>query len=344
MMASNSRFRLLVCAAAFALLAFNFVSTEVRGATAPTTEGCMNQWVFNGVWRVKVTKVEPYMDGSQQVGWQVTESWRNGTSQEIAPGDTLLKDQVLALDDGSSIKASDSDTNTMSMGVVASHSLSQAAQFTYAQVFRAAALNPTVKPKAVTILFDGGKLAQFKSKPQFTTSHYNFHIKLDCTASGTQSAQGGSFEIPAVQGCMNQWMSNGVWRMRVTATAPYPNDGGPQTGWKVTEDWTSLAHQSIAAGDTFISIQQLVLGNGDTLTSDAGVSTSGSFYQLAGHVFAPGSSFTYQQLFVQIPFDTVDKPVKLIVTFDAATERKITYRPQYKVNPPNFRISLECPQ
>ncbi len=334
--------KLLVRAAAFALLAFALVSTEVRGATAATTDGCMNQWVFNGVWRVKVTKVEPYMDGSQQIGWQVTESWRNGTSVEISPGDSVLKDQVLTLADGSSIKASDNDSNTMSMGAIASHSLSQAAQFTYAQVFRAAALNPTVKPNALTILFDGGRLATFTSKPQFTTARYNFHFKLDCTASGTQSAQGGSFEIPAVQGCMNRWMSNGVWRMRVTATEPYNNGGGPQTGWKVTEDWTSLVHQSIAAGDTNVSIQQLVLGNGDTLTSDAGVSTSGSFGELAQHTFAPGSSFTYQQLFVQIPFNTVDKPVKLIATFDAVTEKKLTNRPQYKVSPPNFRINFEC--
>jgi hypothetical protein len=334
--------KLLVRAAALALLACAFAGTGARGATATTTEGCMNQWVFNGVWRVKVTNVEPFMDGAQQVGWQVTESWRNGTSQEIAPGDSLLKDQVLALEDGSSITASANNSGTMSMGVVASHSLSQAAQFTYVQVFRAAVLNPTVKPKAMTILFDGDRLAQFKSRPQFTTAQYNFRIKLDCTASGAHSAQGGSFEIPAVQGCMNQWMSNGLWRTRATAISPYSNAGDPQTGWKVTEDWTSLAHQSIVAGDTNISIQQLVLGNGDTLLSDAGVITSGSFGQLVGHTFAPGSSFTYQQLFIQIPFDAVDKPVKLIVTFDAATEKKITYRPQYKVNPPNFRISFEC--
>jgi hypothetical protein len=139
---------------------------------------------------------------------------------------------------------------------------------------------------------------------------------------------------------MNQWMSNGVWRVRATALAPYP-DGGPQVGWKVTEQRTNLAKQQIPAGDTNISVQQLVLANGDTLQSDAGVNTSGSFEQLAAHVFAPGGSFTYQQLFIQIPF-TAEKPVKLIMTFDGALEKKMTSRPQYKVDPPNFRISLEC--
>jgi len=323
------------------IVAVLFMAGTLSSSSAGTTsEGCMNQWMFNGVWRVRATKVEPFMDGSQQVGWQVTESWRNGTHQEIAPGDSLLKDQVLALADGSSIAASANNSGTMSMGVIASHGLAQAAQFTYVQVFRSATLNPAVKPSAVTILFDGDRLAQFKSRPQFTTHQYNYHIKLDCQGSGSQSAQGGSFEIPAAQGCMNQWMSNGLWRMRATAIAPN-TDGSTQNGWKITEDWTSLAHQSIAAGDTNISVQQLVLGNGDTLESDAGVISTGSFGQLVTHIFAPGGSFTYQQQFLQIPFSP-DKPVKLIVTFDDATEKKITYRPQYKVTPPNFRISFTC--
>jgi len=334
--------RRLTNSAAMVVIAALLVAVgSLRSNGAGTTsEGCMNQWMFNGVWRVRVTKVEPFMDGPQQVGWQITESWRNGTRQEIAPGDSLLKDEVLALEDGSSIAASANNSGVMSMGVVANHGLAQAAQFTYVQVFRSATLNPAVKPKAVTVLFDGDRLTQFKSRPQFTTHEYNYHIRLDCQASGAQTAQGGSFEIRAASGCMNQWMSNGLWRVRATALAPVDN-GGPQIGWKVTEDWTSLAHQSIAAGDTNISVQQLVLGNGDTLESDAGVTSSGSFAQLALHTFAPGGSFTYQQQFIQIPFNP-EKPVKLIVTFDAATEKKIAYRPQYKIDPPNFRIDLEC--
>ena len=328
--------------AAIALAITALSAMPARSADKSMQEGCMNQWLFNGVWRVKATKVEPFMDGSQQVGWQITESWRNGTTQEISPGDSLLKDQALELDDGSSIAASATNSGTMSMGVIGAHSLAQAAQFTYVQVFRTAAtLNPAVKPKAVTIVFDGDRLAQFKSKPQFTTHQYNYRVKLDCQAGTAQTAQGGSFEIPAAQGCMHQWMSNGLWRVRVTAIAPYNDPGGPQIGWKVTEDWTSLAKKPIVAGDTNISVQQLVLGNGDTLESDAGVISSGTFDQLVAHTFAPGSSFTYQQNFLQIPFNP-EKPVKLIVTFDAATEKKITYRPQYKVIPPNFRISLEC--
>jgi len=69
-------------------------------AGANSRDGCMNQWLFNGIWRVEVTGVAPYMNGSQQIGWQVTEIWRNGTSQELAPSDSVLKDQQLTLASG----------------------------------------------------------------------------------------------------------------------------------------------------------------------------------------------------------------------------------------------------
>jgi hypothetical protein len=37
-----------------------------------------------------------------------------------------------------------------------------------------------------------------------------------------------------------------------------------------------------------------------------------------------------------------DKPVRLLVTFDAAKEKQNPNAPQYTSNPPNFRISLAC--
>ena len=64
--------------------------------------------------------------------------------------------------------------------------------------------------------------------------------------------------------------------------------------------------------------------------------------QLIYHTVPPGGSFTYQQLFRPTPFSQADKPTRLIVTFDAKKEQLFTNRPQYKVNPPNFRIGFDC--
>ena len=334
----------LAAAAGVALIALDIAQSSL--AAGPTiSEGCMDQWMFNGIWRVQATKVEPLMDGLQQVGWQVTEVWRNGTSQEIAPGDSLTKPQVLELSDGTKLSTDDSSRAHMSQGQIDTHTFPAAAQFTYVQEFRPPHGYPDAanKPKALAISFDGAKLPQFKARPQFTSGHYDYRIKLDCTASATTAAgQGGSFEIPAKAGCMNQWMSNGLWRMRATAIEPYNNSGGTQLGWNITQEWTSEASQPIAPGDTNITDQQLVLASGNTMPSSAGVNTSASFGQLALHSFAPGSSFTYKQTFIQLPLDATDKPAKLIVTFDAAKEKLFTHRPQYTVNPPNFRIDLTC--
>jgi len=326
-----------------------FVAAAVRTlaagtSTGDTTAGCMNQWVFNGVWRVQVSKVEPYMDGGQQVGWQVTQVWHNGTSAEIAPGDSFPKDQVLTLSNGSTIVSTATTTGTLSQGALWSHDVQTAGQYTHVQIFRSPTpLDPTNKPAAVDIAFDAAKLAQARFKPQFTTHQPNFHIKLDCTASASTQTQGGATQMAATSGCLNQWMSNGVWRMRATAVAPdMGNDNAVQIGWMVTQDWTNLTQRSLVPSDTAITDQQLVLANGDTVASSNSAGTTMNFGQLATRTFAPGASFTYQQRFRGSPFDAANKPTGLLVTFDAKAEKQRTHNPQYTGSTPNFRISFEC--
>ncbi|WP_293912295.1 hypothetical protein [Deinococcus sp.] len=53
--------------------------------------GCLNEWLFNGVWRLRATKVEPVTDppGSYNYGdgWAVTIEARNGVTQTITLDD-----------------------------------------------------------------------------------------------------------------------------------------------------------------------------------------------------------------------------------------------------------------
>ena len=310
---------------------------------ANSQTGCVNQWLFNGVWRVQVTKVEPYMNGGQQTGWQVTEVWRNGTSQELAPSDSFLKDQVLALNSGSLV-ASATTTGTLSLQSVSYHSFAPAAQFSYTQVFLATSLDASNKPKAVDILFDATKLAPIKSKPQFTSSQYNFHFKLDCVATGSAAqAQGGSTQIAASEGCLNEWLSNGIWKMRATAIAPDNNNDptSPQIGWMISEDWVNLAARSLAPSDVFTMDQYLVTASGNNVSSTNSAGTSMNQQQLTYRTFALGGSFTYQQRFRWSPLDPSDKPARLLVTFDATKQNARAGWPHYK-NPANFRINLQC--
>ncbi len=145
----------------------------------------MGQWLDNGVWRVEVTDSKPYsaetVSGRQKVGYKVTEIWRNVTQSEIAPGDSLISGQVVILH-RNIIGAGDTHFATSDLQTLASHRLKPSAQYTYAQRFIAfpAPFNPSDKPTALNILFDGSKLAKEKNVPHFTVKHYDFLFKLDC--------------------------------------------------------------------------------------------------------------------------------------------------------------------
>lgn len=320
-----------------------FLGRSTGAADGNSREGCMNQWLFNGVWRVQVTKVEPFMNGGQQAGWQVTEVWRNGTTQELAPGDSLLQDQRLELSNGA-ILASATSTGSLSLSAISSHSFAPAAQNSFTQIFVAATVDPANKPKAVDITFDGAKLSTFRFKPHFSTQQYNYRFKLDCVASGAAAqAQGGSAQVAAMEGCMNQWISNGVWKMRATAIAPDNNNDptSPQIGWMITEDWVSLVGRPIAPSDTMDTDQYLITASGNNVPATNSAGTSMNKEQLDFHTFPAGGSFTYQQRFRWGPFSASDKPVRLLLTFDAVKENARVNAPHYKT-PANFRVNLEC--
>jgi len=54
-------------------------------------EGCLNEWLFNGIWRARVTKVEA-IEVFGLKGWGVTLEMRNGTNRTLEPGQTGVRD------------------------------------------------------------------------------------------------------------------------------------------------------------------------------------------------------------------------------------------------------------
>jgi hypothetical protein len=312
-------------------------------------EGCMNQWLFNGVWRVRVTAVEPYSVGGPQVGWQVTEVWRNGTFRELSPTNSSIKGQRLELANGAI------DADSLSQQNVTINNFPPAGEFTYKQIFMGSNFDPSNKPKGLLITFDNAQLSQQKQWPQFTNSKYDFQFNLGCVATGAAAqAEGGSTQLPAQAGCMNQWMSNGIWKMRVTTVGTVPavlSNPSAQTGWLVTQTWTDVSGRGIR-GDGGQDYGTKYVGTNATdefLTTQSGRTGSSANVSFGFQLRAkpprndwdPGESWTLKQYFSWGSLDPSDKPVRLLVDFDDKTQNAIAGWPHYR-KPADFRIDLTC--
>lgn len=64
-------------------------------------EGGLNDWLFNGIWRFRVTSVEPIAD---RPGWKVRAELRNGTKLDnVALGGTGFESLKLVMADGNPV-------------------------------------------------------------------------------------------------------------------------------------------------------------------------------------------------------------------------------------------------
>ena len=243
---------------------------------------------------------------------------------------------------------------SLSQQSIAFNDFPPAGEFTYKQIFLSSNFDPSNKPKGLSIAFNGAQLAQDKSKPQFTTSKYNFHYDLGCVATGAAAqAEGGSTQLAAVNGCMNQWMSNGIWKVRVTVVGTYPavlSKPQDQFGWVVTQTWVNVSGRGIVPRNfedqggkfapTNVTDEYLATQGGK---SAAAANVTGGFQLGAkpGYDWAPGESWTFQQTFSWGGFDANNKPIRLLVSFDDKAQNKLPGVPHYR-KPADFRVDLTC--
>jgi hypothetical protein len=335
-------------AASMNLLLLPSSAAESNTANVAVRDGCLNQWMFNGIWRVHATAFAPHMVDGKQTGWDVTEQWRNGTDQTLAPSSgTFSLSQQLEFQKGDKLGALDSTTGTLSQQDVDYHDFPPSAQYTHVQTFLSSTVDPDDKPIAVIIAFDAAKLSQVANRPHFSVSPPNYRIKFTCSPSelAHSAAQGGSQEVAAHEGCLNQWISDGIWRVQVAKLSPdLDPSSNQQFGWAVTENWTNASKRSLAPNDTVILDQQLVLSNGDTISSSNSTVAALTAQKLDYRTFAPGSSYTHVQLFrsSQESYGADNKPVKLLLLFDVKALANRTSVPTYASPTPNMRIKLDC--
>ena len=156
---------------------------------------------------------------------------------------------------------------------------------------------------------------------------------------------GGSTQTAAQSGCMNTWMFDGMWRVRVTNVVFIPADGMAPSRYDVTMQWANGTSMTLEPSGTQTNDPVLQLKDGDTVLSTNGAG-EGSLDRLTYHTFPPSGQLTYTQKFYNDPPLTADNPpVKLLITFNVADYRKA--RPdgalwRQKTINPNYRIDLTC--
>lgn len=91
------------------------LSISKAGTTAggtnerPSLEGCLNEYLFNGVWRIKATKLERIVKDGSTPGWGLTLEFRNGSKT------TLISTDAGVSGTGEGIQLAFSDANTLSV-------------------------------------------------------------------------------------------------------------------------------------------------------------------------------------------------------------------------------------
>lgn len=164
-------------------------------------------------------------------------------------------------------------------------------------------------------------------------------------AATPKPVAGGSNQRAAVEGCMNTWLFNGVWRLRVLSvdTAASYNDGSQMTGVGVKVQLRNGTHKDLSAdqsGLSDINGRGIVLAYNDDNTSDVVNAGTGLTEQLLDKTMPPGGGATVTLYFPYGP-DKTAKPAKLVIPVDQHSEHNSAHV-KYSVKDPSFRVKLTC--
>lgn len=139
---------------------------------------------------------------------------------------------------------------------------------------------------------------------------------------------GGRLQVEAVEGLEAEWISNGVWRIRVSEVQPVANPFGRGEGYAVRVEVRNLGTRPASLNGSGLDKVQLIDADGNTL------SLSDTFFKDRYTSVPPAGGFVNILRFgdPQNKLQTPGRPTKLLVLF----------RPSGgKPSLPHFRITLK---
>ncbi|WP_119673715.1 hypothetical protein [Deinococcus sp. RM] len=164
------------------------------------------------------------------------------------------------------------------------------------------------------------------------------------------TAAGGSTQLGAAEGCLNEWLFNGTWRLRVISVKYVADAGnGNYYGWVATTEFRNGGKQLLKLSNTGIE-KGVSLALKDGSTKELGLSGIASAFK-TGTDLPPGAG-----LVMDLPFFwqggtptneqlQANPPVKLIVPVDVTALRRggsTLYKTVNYVKDPSFRVNLTC--
>jgi hypothetical protein len=167
------------------------------------------------------------------------------------------------------------------------------------------------------------------------------HAHAD-TPTPSATTQGGSHQIGALEGCLNQWLFNGVWRVRVTSVQPITDPVSNVPGYALNIEIKNGSTKTAVINETGVAGPgHLVLDDGNQLDATSGNATvawnNAQFKELTA---SAGLTTSTQYFFAYPAPKTPGKPVKWLWDIDKSKEW--TGQPRYSASDPSMRVDLTC--
>jgi hypothetical protein len=158
-------------------------------------------------------------------------------------------------------------------------------------------------------------------------------------ASPPKAPPGGSYQQNALAGCTNEWLFNGVWRVRVTNVAPITKAGVNYPGYAVTIQSRNGSHQTASWAYTGVADPSLVLEDGTVLAqdTDSTISWHNDYYK----DLPQSAGFTHTlNFYMDSAAASPPKPAKILIEIDP--KKAGTTAPHYTTATPSLRVDLTC--
>ncbi len=162
------------------------------------------------------------------------------------------------------------------------------------------------------------------------------------TPAPNATTQGGSHQIGALEGCLNQWLFNGVWRVRVTSVQAIADPVANVPGYALNVEIKNGSTKTAVINETGVAGPgHLVLDDGNQLDATSGNAivawNNAQFKELTA---SAGVTTSTQYFFAYPAPKTPGKPVKWL--WDIDKSKVWSGQPRYSAADPSMRVDLTC--